>query len=271
MNAKLIDQIKPGNSYEIIQSNIKNIVFNLVEHKFPNELIENAKLDWNRSPGSYDSTIMGVRNIGFKDKSIFIEITPVKYSIHRYIATSIRNGIRIPESDRIYPIGVASISYFTNGMIQFLLGLKRTKMIDGGKLEFIPQGFCNQPEPDNLESYVQSTILRELQEELKIKGSNAIPNIQINRMSYLGLIFEKDNLHYGIQVDCELSGEYDSLNGLETEEHERIILVDKNELEMLIDNPTDLLRKKIPRINKKEIEIPTSTKALLYCYLRKSI
>ena len=264
MDRRLLDRIKPGNGYSIIAEGFDSIAFSLKDNQFSPELLRRSQAEWERSPGKYDGKIVGVKNIREEGKLVRIALFPMLYSTHRYIASCIKNNTPLKKTDTVFPFCVANISYISrNGERSFLMGIRKSKDIDRGKLEFIPQGFCDFEETRDLSSFILSTLLKELREEVG-------PDLNFNSFDYLALATDDDNSQYALLTEFEIPDRERVLayNGKETAEHERIILIPENELELLIRNASELIKRKTGN-KQRNIQPSAITKALLYCYLKK--
>lgn len=265
MDKKLLDIIKPGNGYSIIAEGFDSISFSLKDRQFSAGLLRISQEEWKKSPGQYDGELVGATNIRQEGKLLRVALFPMRYSVHRYIARCINNGIRLDDNNRIFPFCVANISYIIlDGQKHFLMAIRKSKDIDTGKLEFIPQGFCEFEDTRDLSTFVRSTLAKELHEEVS-------PDINFNSFDYLALATDDDNSQYALLTEFEIPNKDKILTyeGKETAEHERIVLVSENELELLIKNATELIYRKAGMKQKRNIQSSAITKALLYCCLKK--
>ena len=267
MNKKLLNGIKPGNGYSIIAEDFDSINFSLKDHQFSAELLRRTREDWKKFPGQYDGKLVGATNIKQKGKLLKMSLFPMQYSVHRYIARCISNGIKLNDNDKIFPFCVANLSYIAlDGQKHFLMAIRKSNDIDRGKLEFIPQGFCEFEDTHNISTFIRSTLVKELHEEVG-------PDINFNSFNYLSLATDDDNSQYALLTEFEIPNKNKVLayEGKETAEHERIVLVAENELELLIKNATELIYNKTEMKQKRNIQSSAITKALIYCHLNKSI
>ncbi len=271
MKSSLLGSLGPGKEYRILQQGYHNVQFSLGEHRFSQESLAKAKELWVKAPGKFDGTLMGVTKITEQKGTVHIEVVPMQYSLFRYIAKCRKENIPLEKRDEIFPIGIASVSYYTDkaGKRYFLMGIKGAGHIEEGKLEFVPQGFCNPPESKDMKTYVIDSINRELQEELTVEGQKK-PRIKFKKVENLALIIEDSASDYALQVECEIAtnGKF-PYDGITTEEHERILMVSESELEQVLEDPTTFVQRKTPDLKKKSIEIQNSTRALAFSYLAK--
>ncbi len=271
MKASILESIKPGKEYHIVQQGYSDMRFSMGSHEFSKESLRKAKELWDAAPGKFDGTLMGVIKVTEKSGKVYVEVAPMQYSLFRYIAKCRENKIALPKKDEILPIGITSITYYTDkaGKRYFLMGIKARGNIEGGKLEFVPQGFCNPPENKNMSTYIEETITRELQEELTAKGQEK-SKIRFKRIENLALVVEDQASDYALQVECEVENKsLDKYNGITTEEHEKILIVSENELERALEDPTAFVNSKLPGLKKKSLEIQNSSKAIAYTYIIK--
>ncbi len=267
MDKRLLDSIKPGKGYSIITEDFDSIAFSLKDHQFSPELLRRSQIEWKKSPGKYDGRITGVSSLRQEGKLVRIALFPMQYSVHRYIARCISNGIKLNDNDKIFPFCVANLSYIAlDGQKHFLMAIRKSNDIDRGKLEFIPQGFCEFEDTHNISTFIRSTLVKELHEEVG-------PDINFNSFNYLSLATDDDNSQYALLTEFEIPNKNKVLayEGKETAEHERIVLVAENELELLIKNATELIYNKTEMKQKRNIQSSAITKALIYCHLNKSI
>src|SRR3989344_1242675 len=268
----LLERISPSPiTYQIIYQDYANVNFSVAQHVFAEEVLAKAKELWTKAPGKFDGTLMGVTATSQIGKTLLIQIAPMQYSIFRYIAKCCEEGISIDEKDRIFPIGTASVSFITDreGRKQFIMGIREKGSLEEGCLEFVPQGFCDVPTSGSLQNYGQETITRELQEELTEKGKEQ-SRARFKQIRNLGLALETYSSDYALMFEGEVEDASDSLgNETITTEHQRIILVDENDLEHAIADPTEYLRRRNIDIGKRGIQMQGTSHALMYAHLMK--
>src|SRR3989344_4751766 len=226
----LLERISPSPiTYQIIYQDYANVNFSVAQHVFAEEVLAKAKELWAKAPGKFDGTLMGVTATSQIGKTLLIQIAPMQYSIFRYIA----------------------------------------KCCEEGCLEFVPQGFCDVPTSGSLQNYGQETITRELQEELTEKGKEQ-SRARFKQIRNLGLALETYSSDYALMFEGEVEDASDSLgNETITTEHQRIILVDENDLEHAIADPTEYLRRRNIDIGKRGIQMQGTSHALMYAHLMK--
>ncbi len=271
MNASLLESIKLGKGIHMFKQECSRVKFSVGKHAFSKECLEKAQELWRVKPGKYDGTIMGVIKVSKKQGVVAIEVAPMKFSIFRYIAKCREEGKALPKGDEVLPIGVASITYYKDktGERYFLMGIKAKGNIGGGKIEFVPQGFCNPPDSQDMSNYVEDTITRELQEELTAQGQKK-QDIGFKQIKNLALVVEDFASDYAFQVACEVEQKaLSKCDGISTEEHERIFIVKESELGQVIKDPTAFVNKRLPNMKKKSIVMDEGSKALLYSYMIK--
>ena len=153
----------------------------------------------------------------------------MKFSVHRYISRCITEGIPLSKKDRILPCCVCAISYcVTHGIKYFLVARKREGHIDGGKIETLPQGFCDAPDLFHLSQFVSSTFTRELREETN-------SSLDYHSLTYLGLATDDTpyNHEYALLAALEITDTelFFSLSGVSTYEHEELVIVPEKDLD----------------------------------------
>lgn len=265
----ILETMKPGLDYQLLYQDYAKVVFSLGAHTFTEESLARSQELWKKSPEKYDGVLMGVTKVDKKDDTVHIEVAPMQYSFFRYVAKCKKEGTLLDKIDEIFPIGVASISYFIgeDGRKQFVMGIRGRGNIEEGCLEFVPQGFCDNPGNRDMQNYVERTITRELQEELTERGKPQSP-IRFRRIKNLGLALEMYASDYALLLEGEIEGTADFINkGIVTEEHQEIVIVSENDLEEALSSPTAYLKRRIPDLKQREIKIQGSSKTLMYTHM----
>ena len=249
-----------ASGYSIIDNCFNQVILKREEFEFSREFLDKAKFEWDQSPSKYDGIVMGVKSFSSLDNRLIINVFPMNFSWHRHIARSIASrDTTIPEIERIYPLCIVGLSYikFQNEK-KFIMGIKKSGNIDGGKLESIPQGFCDMKE-GNLDTYLFTMLNEELHSEL---------GADVNLGTFIVRAFAIDdtNSQYALIIEFDVKeDEVKKYLGKEGSEHEQIILVQESDLGTLIINPTEYMKTK--GINTPpNLEIAPMTRAALEVY-----
>jgi len=222
---------------------------------FSDRFIDDARNEWAKSPGRYDGILMGVKEITGNERELQIRVFPMNYSWHRYIARTIATGKELPQNERIYPLCVVGLSYFQSGNKRhFITGIKKSGNIDGGKLECIPQGFCDMKD-GSLDNYIACMIEQELHEEIG-RG------IRLNDHKIRALATDDTNFQYALMAEFRVEeDEIKEYVGKEGSEHELIMTIPESGLKHLIKEPAVFLK------SERRIDISPMTMCALELYL----
>lgn len=266
MDKEISTLLKPDSSYSIVADGFNKVQLALTTHSFSQRFMTQAQEAWVARPGKYDGDLMGVKRWKIQDGILAIDVFHMKYSWHRYIANTLATHQLLPSNERIYPLCVNGLAYIEDcGKKYYVTGLKKSGNIDAGKLEIVPAGFCDFDAKD-LENYLHRMLAKELREEM------ACDDLHFTHYIPLALVTDNDNAQYSILIAFKVieANRVLAQAGKETEEHEKLVLIPEEDLELLVQDPTGYLHQKIGYPLTRKIDFASTTRALLYYTLKNS-